>query len=58
MPSRSINKDGVAIAMVENANEAVAIADRAYILVDGKNSRTETRRSPPRIRIRKLSLGG
>jgi branched-chain amino acid transport system ATP-binding protein/neutral amino acid transport system ATP-binding protein len=36
-----IHKEGVAIAIVEqNANEALAIADRAYILVDGKNSRT------------------
>ena len=44
-----INKDGVSIAMVEqNANEALAISDRAYILVDGKNSRTgPPRRSPP-----------
>jgi branched-chain amino acid transport system ATP-binding protein/neutral amino acid transport system ATP-binding protein len=36
-----INKEGVSIAMVEqNANEALAISHRAYILVDGKNSRT------------------
>ncbi|HXE69006.1 MAG TPA: ABC transporter ATP-binding protein [Hyphomicrobiaceae bacterium] len=36
-----IHKDGIAVAIVEqNANEALAIADRAYILVDGKNSRT------------------
>ena len=36
-----VHKDGVAVAIVEqNANEALAIADRAYILVDGKNSRT------------------
>jgi len=36
-----VNREGVAIAMVEqNANEALAIADRAYILVDGRNHRT------------------
>jgi branched-chain amino acid transport system ATP-binding protein len=36
-----INREGTAIAMVEqNAREALAIADRAYILVDGKNSRS------------------
>lgn len=37
----SINREGVAIAMVEqNAREALAIAHRGYILVDGKNSRS------------------
>jgi branched-chain amino acid transport system ATP-binding protein/neutral amino acid transport system ATP-binding protein len=37
----AIHKDGVAVAIVEqNANEALAISERAYILVDGKNSRT------------------
>jgi branched-chain amino acid transport system ATP-binding protein len=37
----AINRDGVAVAMVEqNAREALAIADRAYILVDGRNSRS------------------
>jgi branched-chain amino acid transport system ATP-binding protein len=37
----AINREGVAIAMVEqNAREALAIADRAYILVDGRNSRS------------------
>jgi branched-chain amino acid transport system ATP-binding protein len=36
-----INRDGVAIVMVEqNAREALAIAHRAYILVDGRNSRS------------------
>jgi branched-chain amino acid transport system ATP-binding protein/neutral amino acid transport system ATP-binding protein len=36
-----INKEGVSIAMVEqNASEALAVAHRAYILVDGRNSRT------------------
>jgi branched-chain amino acid transport system ATP-binding protein len=37
----TINREGVAIVMVEqNAREALAIADRAYILVDGRNSRS------------------
>ena len=38
---RAINRDGVAIVMVEqNALEALAIASRGYILVDGRNSRS------------------
>ena len=37
----AVNREGVAIAMVEqNASEALAIAHRAYILVDGRNHRT------------------
>jgi branched-chain amino acid transport system ATP-binding protein/neutral amino acid transport system ATP-binding protein len=37
----AINRDGVAIIVVEqNALEALAIAARGYILVDGRNSRT------------------
>jgi branched-chain amino acid transport system ATP-binding protein/neutral amino acid transport system ATP-binding protein len=36
-----LNRDGLAIGMVEqNASEALAIAHRAYVLVDGRNSRT------------------
>ncbi len=55
-----INKEGVSIAMVEqNANEALAISDRAYILVDGKNSRTgraaDLAADPE---IRRIFLGG
>jgi branched-chain amino acid transport system ATP-binding protein/neutral amino acid transport system ATP-binding protein len=35
-----VNRDGVAIAMVEqNANEALLIAHRATVLVDGRNRR-------------------
>jgi branched-chain amino acid transport system ATP-binding protein/neutral amino acid transport system ATP-binding protein len=35
-----VNRDGVAIAMVEqNASEALQIADRATVLVDGRNRR-------------------
>jgi branched-chain amino acid transport system ATP-binding protein/neutral amino acid transport system ATP-binding protein len=57
---RAINRDGVAIAMVEqNADEALAIAHRAYILVDGRNSRTgiaaELARDPE---VRRIFLGG
>ena len=33
-----IRDDGVAIALVEqNAHEALEVADRAYLLVDGRN---------------------
>ena len=37
----AINREGVSIAMVEqNALQALSIATRGYILVDGRNSRT------------------
>jgi branched-chain amino acid transport system ATP-binding protein len=37
---RQINRDGIAIAMLEqNAAQALEIADRASILVDGRNNR-------------------
>ena len=57
---RGINADGVSIAMVEqNALEALAIAARGYILVDGRNSRTgpaaELARDPE---VRRIFLGG
>jgi branched-chain amino acid transport system ATP-binding protein/neutral amino acid transport system ATP-binding protein len=57
---QAINRDGVAIALVEqNANEALAISDRAYILVDGRNSRDgfagELAADPE---IRRIFLGG
>ena len=56
----AINREGVAIAMVEqNAGEALTIAHRAYILVDGRNSRTgaaaELAADPE---VRRLFLGG
>ena len=56
----AIRKGGVSIAMVEqNANEALAIADRAYILVDGRNSRSgraaDLAADPE---IRRIFLGG
>jgi branched-chain amino acid transport system ATP-binding protein/neutral amino acid transport system ATP-binding protein len=55
-----INRDGVAIAMVEqNANEALAIASRASILVDGRNSRTgDAKALAVDPEIRRLFLGG
>jgi branched-chain amino acid transport system ATP-binding protein len=56
---RQINSEGVAVAMVEqNASEALAIAHRAAILVDGQNGRTGdagTLATDPEIR--KLFLG-
>jgi branched-chain amino acid transport system ATP-binding protein len=54
-----VHKDGVAIAIVEqNANEALAIADRAYILVDGRNSRTgDAKALAADPEIRRLFLG-
>lgn len=56
----AINRDGIAIAMVEqNAGEALAISHRAYILVDGRNSRTgiaaDLARDPE---VRRIFLGG
>jgi ABC-type branched-subunit amino acid transport system ATPase component len=56
----AIHKGGVSIALVEqNANEALAISDKAYILVDGRNSRTgnakELAEDPE---IRRIFLGG
>ena len=56
----TINREGVAIAMVEqNAAEALTIAHRAYILVDGRNSRTgEAAVLAADPDIRRLFLGG
>jgi branched-chain amino acid transport system ATP-binding protein/neutral amino acid transport system ATP-binding protein len=56
----ALHKGGVTIAHVEpNANEALAISDKAYILVDGRNSRTgnakELAEDPE---IRRIVLGG
>jgi branched-chain amino acid transport system ATP-binding protein/neutral amino acid transport system ATP-binding protein len=55
-----INRAGLSIGMVEqNANEALAIAHRGYILVDGKNSRAgEARVLAADPDIRRLFLGG
>ena len=55
-----VKNEGVAIVMVEqNAREALSIADRAYILVDGRNHRAgraaELAADPD---IRRIFLGG
>ncbi|TMQ14845.1 MAG: ABC transporter ATP-binding protein [Candidatus Rokuibacteriota bacterium] len=57
---RAINADGVAIVMVEqNALEALAIARRGYILVDGRNSRTgEAAALAGDPDVRRIFLGG
>ena len=56
----ALNRDGKAIALVEqNANEALAIAERAYILVDGRNNtsgRASDLAADPEIR--RIFLGG
>jgi branched-chain amino acid transport system ATP-binding protein len=55
----AINRDGPAIALVEqNASEALAISSRAYLLVDGRNSRTgPAREVAGDADIRRLFLG-
>jgi branched-chain amino acid transport system ATP-binding protein len=54
-----INRDGVAIAMVEqNALEALSIAHRSYILVDGRNARTGPARTlAADPEVRRIFLG-
>ncbi len=57
---RQLKDDGLSIAMVEqNASEALELADRACILVDGRNSRTgvakELAADPE---VRRIFLGG
>lgn len=56
---RSIRADGISIAMVEqNALHALMIADRAYILVDGKNARSGAAQTMLKDReIRRIFLG-
>ena len=56
----AINRAGISIAMVEqNAREALTVADRAYILVDGRNHRegpaADLAADPD---IRRIFLGG
>ena len=55
-----INHDGVAIAMVEqNALQALSIAARGYILVDGRNSRTgPAAQLAADPEVRRIFLGG
>jgi branched-chain amino acid transport system ATP-binding protein/neutral amino acid transport system ATP-binding protein len=57
---RAINRDKVAIMLVEqNASEALAISERAYILVDGRTSRTgPARELAADPEIRRIFLGG
>jgi branched-chain amino acid transport system ATP-binding protein len=57
---RAVNQDKVAIVLVEqNASEALAVANRAYILVDGRASRTgEARALAADPEIRRIFLGG
>jgi branched-chain amino acid transport system ATP-binding protein/neutral amino acid transport system ATP-binding protein len=55
-----INREGVTVVMVEqNALEALSIAQRGYILVDGRNSRSgraaDLARDPD---VRRIFLGG
>jgi branched-chain amino acid transport system ATP-binding protein len=57
---RQIHADGIAILMVEqNALEALALSDRAYIFVDGRNHRSgpaaELAADPD---VRRIFLGG
>ncbi|HJU23061.1 MAG TPA: ABC transporter ATP-binding protein [Casimicrobiaceae bacterium] len=56
----AINEAGMSIAMVEqNAREALTIADRAYILVDGRNHRDGRAASlAAEPDIRRIFLGG
>ena len=55
----AINREGVAVALVEqNATEALTVSDRAYILVDGRNSRTgDAKALAADPEIRRLFLG-
>ncbi len=56
----AINREGLAVALVEqNANEALAISHRAYVLVDGRTAATgpaQTLAADPEIR--RMFLGG
>jgi branched-chain amino acid transport system ATP-binding protein/neutral amino acid transport system ATP-binding protein len=55
-----INRDGVAIVMVEqNALQALGIAARGYILVDGRNSRSGSAAAlAADPDVRRIFLGG
>jgi branched-chain amino acid transport system ATP-binding protein len=57
---RAVNRDRVAIVLVEqNASEALVVADRAYILVDGRASRSgDARELAADPEIRRIFLGG
>ncbi len=55
-----LNREGLSIGMVEqNASEALAISHRAFILVDGRNSRTgDAKALSDDPDVRRLFLGG
>jgi len=55
----AINRDGLAIALVEqSASDALAISHRAYVLVDGRNSRSgPARELAADTDIKRLFLG-
>jgi branched-chain amino acid transport system ATP-binding protein len=57
---RAVNRDKVAIVLVEqNASEALAVSNRAYILVDGRTSRSgPARELAADPEIRRIFLGG
>lgn len=57
---RDINRQGLSIGIVEqNASEALALSHRAYILVDGKNSRTgDAKQLAADPDIQRIFLGG
>ena len=57
---RAVNRDKVAIVLVEqNASEALAVAQRGYILVDGRTSRAgPARELAADPDIRRIFLGG
>jgi branched-chain amino acid transport system ATP-binding protein/neutral amino acid transport system ATP-binding protein len=56
----AINRDGVAVALVEqNADGALAISHRGYILVDGRNRIDgEASQLAADPEIRRVFLGG
>jgi branched-chain amino acid transport system ATP-binding protein len=55
-----IHRQGLSIGIVEqNASEALNLSDRAYILVDGKNSRTgDAKQLAADPDIQRIFLGG
>jgi len=55
-----IARTGIAILMVEqNARQALSIADRGYVLVQGRNRYTDTGTALlANIEVRKAFLGG
>jgi len=56
----AINRDGIAVVLVEqNADQALAVAQRAYLMVDGRNSRIgDAHELAADPEIRRVFLGG